>query len=640
VLFIGFSKLIIAQTTEEQNKIKESYSKEAIELLNSKINKSETIRLEKIESYLRLNSTVKKVLNFGTGRYTLIDIIDGQPIYQTSDNSNSAIATRTNFMHLNGGLGLDIEGQNMNIGVWDEGLALSNHTEFSTGVIPLVYRVTTPDMTAVSTFDDHATHVTGTLVARGADPLAKGMAPQASAISYDWDNDSAEIVSEVTNNALLISNQSYGIPVLTTTGSQNAPTWMMGNYNSDAALADDISYTFPYYLQVLSAGNDGQSEYTGGLAAGYDKLTGDKNAKNNLVVANAANPLISSSGELTSMNINASSSQGPSDDGRIKPDITGDGTNVYSTNSTSVNAYGNSTGTSMSSPNVAGSILLLQQYYNSLNSQYMKAATLKGLVCHTADDDSGSVGPDAKFGWGLLNTKYAAEVIEGNGLGNTLISELNLENGALISQSFTTTGNGPVSVTICWTDPSGNSQNGVTNSSIAALVNDLDLRVKDPGGFIIYQPWKLLRFNLDAGAITGDNTVDTVENIDIDSPSAGTYTIEVSHKGTLQNLSQDFSLIVTAPDFTLSNNDFFTQDFVLSPNPNKGEFNIRFSNNNNQDVNVKIHDLSGRTVYLKSFTNNSSKFSESVNLKNVQPGVYVANITSGNNSISKKVIIE
>ncbi|MDH7911759.1 S8 family serine peptidase [Winogradskyella sp. SYSU M77433] len=634
IFFVSIA--VEAQTKEEKAVIISNYNPTQISSLKDKINELNSKREDRINDYLISNPENKIIKQINGVNYHIFDVINGEPIYRSIDNVNSAIATRANFLNTGGGLGLNLDGQNMTVGVWDEGLALSNHTEFSNGALPPVYRVTTPDMLSTSTFDDHATHVTGTIVARGADPLAKGMAPQGNVVSYDWGNDNAEVVSEASNNALLISNHSYGIPVLNQSGSQNAPTWMMGCYNGDAALWDDIAYTFPYYLQVLSAGNDGQSVYSGGLAAGYDKLTAEKNSKNNLVVANVANPSIDANGEVLSMTINPSSSQGPSDDGRIKPDIAGDGTSVYSTVSTGISDYGTSTGTSMSSPNVAGSLILLQQYYNDLNSQYMRSATLKGLVCHTADDDSSREGPDPFFGWGLLNSKYAAEVIQNNEVGNSLISELTLQNGQTYTKSFTTSGTGPISVTICWTDPAGVSQAGSSNSSTPALVNDLDLRIIDAGGFIQHTPWKLLAFNINSGATKGDNNVDTVERVDIEAPIAGTYTIQVTHKGNLQSSSQDYSLIVTAPDLVLSNETYTSESFKIWPNPARSELNINFAYPE-PHTELYIYDIRGRIVHDEIIENALTSYS--MDISNLSPGSYILKLVNNGKVYNHKVIV-
>ncbi|HEU4496965.1 MAG TPA: S8/S53 family peptidase, partial [Flavobacterium sp.] len=274
---------------------------------------------------------------------------------------------------------------------------------------------------------------------------------------------------------------------------------------------------------------------------GYDKLTGNKTSKNNLVVANAQDAVISATGTLTSVAINSGSSQGPADDLRIKPDITGNGTTVFSTLETSDTAYGNLSGTSMASPNVAGTLLLLQQHYKNLNNRFMKAATLKALACHTADD-AGRPGPDAIFGWGLLNAKKAAETISSNSL-SSLVNEEKLTNGQTYTLNVTASGTAPLQATIAWTDVPGIANNGTLNSTSRALVNDLDIRITK--GATTYFPWKLLSDATQNAIKTQDNNVDNVESILIPGAVAGTYTITVTHKGTLQGGSQNFSLIAT-----------------------------------------------------------------------------------------------
>ncbi|WP_081669573.1 zinc-dependent metalloprotease [Winogradskyella psychrotolerans] len=94
---------------------------------------------------------------------------------------------------------------------------------------------------------------------------------------------------------------------------------------------------------------------------------------------------------------------------------------------------------------------------------------------------------------------------------------------------------------------------------------------------------------------------------------------------------------------SLSVDDFgFDNNLSIHPNPNKGEFTISFDSrvNNNDDVKVDVYDISGRLVYKNSFSNNSISFNETVNLRGVASGVYIANISKGNTITSKKVIIE
>jgi len=363
---------------------------------------------------------------------------------------NAAISTRTDKLHDGGGLGLNLEGQNMYIAIWDGGSVLLPHQEFlntdSSG-----YRVSKGE-TLITTISNHATHVAVTMVAKGTNPSAKGMAPQATITSYDWSNDSAEVIDEITNNALLLSNHSYGIPGFDSSGDISVQPWVLGCYSSDAALWDQIAYNAPYYLMVASAGNNGDvNDDPNHLRSGYDKLTQEKNAKNNLVVA-SAKPLVFPNGNIL-IQEDSFSSQGPSDDGRIKPDITANGNLSFSSSSTSNDAYVNLGGTSMSSPNTSGTLLLLQQYYNELNSKFMKASTLKGLACHTATDDTFNIGPDPELGWGFFNAERAANAILDDSNSNAIILETNLTDERNYSTTFTTDGSSELSASICWTDP-------------------------------------------------------------------------------------------------------------------------------------------------------------------------------------------
>lgn len=105
------------------------------------------------------------------------------------------------------------------------------------------------------------------------------------------------------------------------------------------------------------------------------------------------------------------SSWGPTDDGRIKPDLVANGVSVYSSTASSDSSYdGTYSGTSMATPNAAGSAALLQQLYANTFGQRPRASLLKALLIHTADD-LGNPGPDYKFGWGLINLKAAADIV-------------------------------------------------------------------------------------------------------------------------------------------------------------------------------------------------------------------------------------
>ena len=450
---------------------------------------------------------------------------NNNPIYFTTDNVGAAITTRANKLNSGGSLGLSLDGQNMTIGVWDGGKVRSTHNL-------LTGRVTQIDnATALSA---HATHVSGTMMGNTtASTSAKGMASQANLKAYDWNSDVSETTLAAANG-LLLSNHSYGYD------PDNVPVWNWGKYDSDARYFDNVMFNAPYYQFVNSAGNSRNSGYNNSKS-GYDLLAGKSISKNAIIVGavNQVNNYTSSASVVMS----SFSSWGPTDDGRIKPDICGKGVNVRSSTSNSDNSYSSYNGTSMSSPNVAGTLLLLQQHYKNVKGGFMRAATLRGLAIHTADEAGTDPGPDYRFGWGLLNAEKAANLITNEGT-QSYIQENVLQQGKSFSFNIQPiSASQPIIATICWTDPAGQI---ITSSQIDLatpnLVNDLDIRITKTNS--TFFPWKLNPADVEEPATQGDNTVDNVEKIEVLNPS-GSYTVTVSHKGTLTNGLQHYSLIIS-----------------------------------------------------------------------------------------------
>ena len=528
-LFLASSS--VAQTNQQKARITNQYNQQVLTSLEQTFSaKAQSQKQEAIQMAQQKGWEVK--INLEDGRYAELQKVTatGEPIYYITYNVDAAKSTRTNFLNSGGGLGLNLNGDNMTAHVWDGGLARASHQEYDGAGGSNRFSVGDGS----STLNFHAAHVTGTIIASGVQAAAKGMAPHANAVGYDWNSD----LSEATNaaaNGMLVSNHSYGYR-----GDQ-LPDWYFGAYIDESRDWDNLMYNSPYYMMVVAAGNDGnQNSYNGSPLDGnssFDKLSGHSTAKNNLVVANAQDANIDSNGNLIGVSINSSSSEGPTDDYRIKPDITGNGTGVYSTYESSNTAYNSITGTSMASPNVAGSILILQEHANNVFGNYVRAATLKGIVLHTADD-AGITGPDAVWGWGLMNAKRAAETMTGAGT-TSKVEELTLNNGQTYSVTVESDGTSPLLASISWTDQGGTANTGTTNLTTPVLVNDLDIRVTQNS--TTYSPYRLTGVNSNS---KGDNNVDPFERVDINNAS-GSYTITVTHKGSLASGSQDFSLVVT-----------------------------------------------------------------------------------------------
>ncbi len=534
VFFAVLLQFSFAQTPEQAVLITERYNKSLLKSFEQEIQLREKTDKQRALDFAKANN-IPVWLELEDGGVAELQFIDlnNKPVYYRTFNVAAALSTRTNHLNIGGSTGFNLDGQNMIGYVWDGGHARVTHQEYDGPGGTDRVSVMDASSEGGTRLNYHAAHVTGTICASGVVASAKGMAPQSRVRGYMWNSDLSEATS-AASNGMLVSNHSYGYR------SDQLSAYYFGAYITESRNWDNLMYNAPYYLMVKAAGNDGTTNYnTSPLNPSFpqfDKLTGAATSKNNLVVASCNDASVSSNGNLVSVTISSFSSQGPTDDLRIKPDITGNGAGVYSTYETSNTAYNTISGTSMATPNVSGSLLLLQQHAQNVRGAFLRAATLKGLVLHTADD-AGMTGPDAIWGWGLMNAKRAAEVISAHG-DKSIVSELTLTSGQTYTINVTSDGINKLMASISWTDLPGTATTAL-NSSIARLVNDLDIRVSKDG--TTFFPWRLTGVNTNG---LGDNNKDPFERVEVNGAS-GTYTITVSHKGSLSGGSQNFSLIVT-----------------------------------------------------------------------------------------------
>lgn len=460
---------------------------------------------------------------------------DGQPVYRRTQNANAAISSGANLVQA---APYNLSGNGIKVGVWDAGAVRNTHRELGTS------RVIKRNNVAI---DDHATHVAGTIGAFGVSASAKGSAPGAAIDSWDWNNDYSEMTS---SGAATPSGAADKIPLSNHSYGYNAVTSDMGRYNSESRQTDLLATAMPYYLICWAAGNE-QAELT--AKGGYQSITYNGLSKNVLTVGAVNDAVTSGTRNLSQATMSFFSSWGPVDDGRIKPDVVANGVTVFSPIDTNDSAYATYSGTSMATPSVAGSAANLAELYaREFSGQRMPASMLKGLLIHTADD-LGNPGPDYKFGWGLINTKAAADVILAHKASQA--SPKMLEGTVTASEkvrahTFQWDGVSPIRATLSWTDPAGTAQ--VDNSRTPTLRHNLDLIVTAPNGTTVYRPFVMPFVGnwsdaaMATNATTGKNNVDNVEQVFLAAPTqAGSYTVTVSLDGSLTTSTQAYSLIVT-----------------------------------------------------------------------------------------------
>lgn len=523
----------------------------------------------------RNDGTVKQVLDLDEF---------GDPLYAITHNDQAAISTAANLLYE---APYSLSGSGLLIGMWDGGAGRSTHQEFSGG------RMVIKDGASPIV---HATHVGGTLAAAGVVARAKGMAFNATVHSYDWNDDKAEMTARAAatpgeEDQLYLSNHSYGFITgwYRTGGSSPAFIWYgsgttadsidprFGQYNAQARDSDALAYNAPYYLMVRSAGNDRTDNPTAGQSVqlspsstttvaydpalhpagdgvyrgGYDTIGFDSVAKNVLTVGSVDDAVTSGTRDLSKALMSAFSSWGPTDDGRIKPDVVANGQSLYSTTNGDT-SYGSMSGTSMSAPNATGTAaLLIEQYRQLFPGSDMLSSTLKGLLIHTADD-LGNPGPDYRFGWGLINAQRAANLIRDHAAhpAKTRMTEEEVSTSVTsYTIEFVWDGVSPIRATLCWTDPAGTA---TTTSDLRSprLRNNLDLRIIGPNNesfFPYVMPFvgTWTQESMSLPATTGINNTDNVEQVFIaEPPVAGVYRAVVTFQGTLTNNRQVFSLLL------------------------------------------------------------------------------------------------
>ena len=549
--------------------------------------------------------------------------------------------------------GLNLTGAGQTLGMWEvDGGVRASHIEMGTTRI-FQKDSAALDITghATNVAGTMAAAGVGTLFNNFHE--SRGVAYQANVFAYDIASFASEradaAAGNVTDPPVRVANHSWGATcgwrredIDPTAGVNLQWVWhgptaasfqedhKFGFYLPD--VAGDTSSTLldtflqssaPQHLMVYSCGNDrtegpgtspgtyyyrtGQTtwvpvsaasfprDWDDGDAGFYDTVAPPGTSKNVLTVGACEDVFYTSGNTFLGYGPGANavpaafSGAGPTDDGRIKPDLMAVGTTNFgirqalglTSGSTAYllaptasagNQYtGGAIGTSFAAPAVTGALGLVQerraQLYPSLPaSQAWHGSTLKAIAINTCDD-VGAEGPDYRMGYGILNARRAALAVDAdhtNGRGS-LIKEFSLAVGVSASWVVQSDGTGPLSVTVPWSDPPGPALTTITapDPQNAMLVNNIDLKVEylgtdtqvypPPAPVATYYPWTLNPDLTTKSAMTralaATRAVDNrnnVEKVSIASPAAGRYRITVTHSGGLSGNPAPSTQVVSA----------------------------------------------------------------------------------------------
>lgn len=550
------------------------------------------------------------------------------------------------------------------------------------------------------------TNSAGIVLATFTNLNLQGVARNSTMNSYSFDDTTlpgnttrSNVFQKILIAAPNLSNHSYGIPqgwrqdeatgIWIWSGTFTSPataTSLEGTYQAEDRDYDKIIYSNPSYIIVKSSGNTfgdrpeagddkiypninfnpalpvGPGNYRWveftetdtfppqNCSNGYDCIGAGSLAKN-IIVVGANDVITANEGRYsTAANVVHSeySSAGPRDDGGIKPDITATGTNVVSAATNALEQAGISygSGTSYSAPTVTGIIGLWTQINRQLfNNASLNAASAKNLMIHSALE-AGNMGPDPWYGWGLINAQKGAELLVGKSNHTVIFDDLVLTNGIPNTLNVSASGNEPLKVTIVWTDPAFTNLPATDlagyNVRASRLINDLDLRITDTSNNTTYMPWKLDANNPMTPATTGDNTVDNVEQIIINTPTAGRqYRIEVSNKGNLVNdlgtaASQGYSIIVTGHNEVLATQESKAgslSSLSIAPTVTKDVTNLLKAPKKST---FTVYDMTGKKLHSGTVSNEK----ETIDLSTYTKGIYIIEVKTDKDIITKKVIKE
>lgn len=507
--------------------------------------------------------------------------------------------------------GLDGTGQT--VGIADTGLdtGVDDHGVDGDIIADVDNRVAFGNWAGTSPDDTHShgTHVTGSVAGNGSlsNGDIKGMAPNASIFFQGIANDANQLTG-IPSNLSQLFYQAYenGSRVHTNSwGSSDYTRDILGSYSSYSREVDWFTYHYPDMTILFSAGNNGIDWFPSDGKIDEDSIGPPGTSKNAITVGASENyrttggsqnnwstkqswyyngtwhvlknypeePIKSDLPSNNPQGLAFFSSRGPTNDGRLKPDVVAPGTNILSlwSSKTSATGWGTSTypnyiymgGTSMSCPVTAGTAALVREYYNvTLGMDSPSGALIKGTLINGAMDlTPGQFGsdnattqeinrrPDNDQGWGRVD--LGSSLYPDNGSMQFIDHHDGLDTGDNISRSFQVLPGRVLRLSLVWSDYPAELV------SSKQLVNDLDIVLYSPDGEVYHgndlaDPYDSSR-----------DDINPVEGITVPGPTPGIWKVVVNAYNVPMG-PQHFALVISGNISELTDSSLFVDSGYYS----------------------------------------------------------------------------
>ena len=429
----------------------------------------------------------------------------------------------------------DLDGSGQTVAVADAGLD-EDHGDFGTRVVGSFDVI--GDGSTADKHSGHGTHVSCTVLGDGSRGGYGGVAQAADLYFQAMENDNTGNFQSPSLNNLLNTAYNAGARTHTNSWGSSAAS-QQSKYNSETEDVDDRANHYDRYYNgvqgltiLFAAGNDGP---------GTSTVSPPATAKNIISVGNHQNRYNGAPDSMMS-----GSSRGPTEDGRIKPDLVAPGGYVRSCRAQEATDTGSATwsntyyleytGTSMATPNAAGAAVMVREYLEEIAQRPSpQGALVKALLVLGAQDIGTRDIPNKDEGWGRVNLRNTLAPSGGQGIW---VDDRSVMSGTGNSKSYSfnvTQGGGLFKVVLTWSDERG------SRFSSAQLVNDLDLEVTSPDG-VTY-----LGNDFESGRSATGGSRDSINNLEVvllDAASLGTWTVKVKDAQHSGSKTQPYAIAV------------------------------------------------------------------------------------------------